>query len=134
MTGFEAWEHINKTSVVLKEIMEHVKAIRVLEKELVSLNTDDICEDFDLHKPIQGQSLWRNLERIEKRSSSYAQTQQQFDEDPCYSTLDLVVQKLLHTPKSPLLLKGCSIHSLGKSVQFCISGEVDGSVFGQNHG
>jgi hypothetical protein len=128
----ETWKHQEDTFKLQREIMEHVKAIRSLEEKLVSLRTDDLCEDLDLES-IPCQSLWRNLELIEKNPSSYSQTQQQFDEEPCYSTLDLVVQKLLHTPKSPLQMKGCSIHSLGKSVQFCISGEVDENVFGQNH-
>ena len=128
----ETWKHQEDTFKLQREIMEHVKAIRSLEEKLVSLRTDDLCEDLDLES-IPSQSLWRNLELIEKNPSSYSQTQQQFDEEPCYSTLDLVVQKLLHTPKSPLRMKGCSIHSLGKSVQFCISGEVDENAFGQNH-
>ena len=128
----ETWKHQEDTFKLQREIMEHVKAIRSLEEKLVSLRTDDLCEDLDLES-IPSQSLWRNLELIEKNPSSYSQTQQQFDEEPCYSTLDLVVQKLLHTPKSPLRMKGCSIHSLGKSVQFCISGEVDENAFRQNH-
>lgn len=101
----ETWKHQEDTFKLQREIMEHVKAIRSLEEKLVSLRTDDLCEDLDLES-IPSQSLWRNLELIEKNPSSYSQTQQQFDEEPCYSTLDLVVQKLLHTPKSPLRMKG----------------------------
>lgn len=123
----ETWKHQEDTFKLQREIMEHVKAIRSLEEKLVSLRTDDLCEDLDLES-IHSQSLWRNLELIEKKPSSYTRNDVRFDEDPCYATLDLVVEKLLHTPKSPLHLKGCSIQSLGTSVRFCISGVIDENI------
>lgn len=124
----ESWSHIGITTNIQEQIMKHMNAIRSLEEELECLRTDDICQDFDLDKPIHGESLWRNLELIEKKPSSYTRNDVRFDEDPCYATLDLVVEKLLHTPKSPLQLKGCSIQSWGTSVRFCISGVIDGST------
>lgn len=120
---------VNRGFDIQREIMEHAEAIWKLEAELERLRTDDICDDTRVFDSIPMQSLWRNLELIEKRPSSYGKSHSPFAEDPCYAVLDLVVEKLLHTPKSPLQLRGCSIHSQGKSVRFCISGEVDGSTF-----
>lgn len=65
----ETWKHQEDTFKLQREIMEHVKAIRSLEEKLVSLRTDDLCEDLDLES-IPSQSLWRNLELIEKNPSS----------------------------------------------------------------
>lgn len=124
----QSWSHIGITTNIQEQIMVHMNAIRSLEEELELLRTDDICQDFDMDKPIRGESLWRNLELIEKKSSSYTRNDVRFDEDPCYATLDLVVEKLLHTPKSPLQLKGCSIQSFGTSVRFCISGVIDENI------
>lgn len=124
----QSWSHIGITTNIQEQIMAHMNAIRSLEEELERLRTDDICQDFDMDKPIRGESLWRNLELIEKKPSSYTRNDVRFDEDPCYATLDLVVEKLLHTPKSPLQLKGCSIQSLGTSVRFCISGVIDENI------
>lgn len=124
----DSWIYNGITTSIQEQIMEHMNAIRSLEEELERLRTDDICQDFDMDKPIRGESLWRNLELIEKKPSSYTRNDVRFDEDPCYATLDLVVEKLLHTPKSPLQLKGCSIQSLGTSVRFCISGVIDENI------
>jgi hypothetical protein len=124
----DSWIYNGITTSIQEQIMEHMNAIRSLEEELERLRTDDICQDFDMDKPIRGESLWRNLELIEKKPSSYTRNEVRFDEDPCYATLDLVVEKLLHTPKSPLQLKGCSIQSWGTSVRFCISGVIDENI------
>ena len=124
----DSWIYNGITTSIQEQIMEHMNAIRSLEEELERLRTDDICQDFDMDKPIRGESLWRNLELIEKKPSSYTRNDVRFDEDPCYATLDLVVEKLLHTPKSPLQLKGCSIQSWGTSVRFCISGVIDENI------
>lgn len=124
----ESWSYIGITTNIQEQIMEHMNAIRSLEEELEHLKADDICQDFDLDKPIHSESLWRNLGLIEKKPSSYALNKVRFDEDPCYATLDLVVKKLLHTPNLPLQLRGCSIQSWGTSVRFCISGVVDGKT------
>lgn len=124
----QSWSHIGITTNIQEQIMEHMNAIRSLEEELERLRTDDICQDFDMDNAIRGESLWRNLELIEKKPSSYTRNDVRFDEDPCYATLDLVVEKLLHTPKSPLQLKGCSIQSWGTSVRFCISGVIDENI------
>lgn len=131
--NYKIGKHNNRPFEIQRDIIEHVKAIRSLEKELLSLGADDLCEDLDLDGSIQGQSLWRNLERIENYPLGYSRTDQQFCVEPCYSTLDLLVQKLLHTPKLGLQWQGCSMHSLGKCVQFCISGEVDESIFLNTH-
>lgn len=125
---FDSWIYNGITTSIQEQIMEHMNAIRSLEEELERLKTDDICQDFDMDNAIRGESLWRNLELIEKKPSSYTRNDVRFDEDPCYATLDLVVEKLLHTPKSPLQLKGCSIQSLGTSVRFCISGVIDENI------
>jgi hypothetical protein len=124
----DSWIYNGITTSIQEQIMEHMNAIRSLEEELEHLKTDDICQDFDMDNAIRGESLWRNLELIEKKPSSYTRNDVRFDEDPCYATLDLVVEKLLHTPKSPLQLKGCSIQSLGTSVRFCISGVIDENI------
>lgn len=124
----DSWIYNGITTSIQEQIMEHMNAIRSLEEELERLKTDDICQDFDMGNAIRGESLWRNLELIEKKPSSYTRNDVRFDEDPCYATLDLVVEKLLHTPKSPLQLKGCSIQSLGTSVRFCISGVIDENI------
>lgn len=124
----DSWTYNGITTSIQEQIMEHMNAIRSLEEELERLKTDDICQDFDMDNAIRGESLWRNLELIEKKPSSYTRNDVRFDEDPCYATLDLVVEKLLHTPKSPLQLKGCSIQSLGTSVRFCISGVIDENI------
>lgn len=124
----DSWIYNGITTSIQEQIMEHMNAIRSLEEELERLKTDDICQDFDMDNAIRGESLWRNLELIEKKPSSYTRNDVRFDEDPCYATLDLVVEKLLHTPKSPLQLKGCSIQSLGTSVRFCISGVIDDNI------
>lgn len=124
----DSWIYNGITTSIQEQIMEHMNAIRSLEEELERLKTDDICQDFDMDNAIRGESLWRNLELIEKKPSSYTRNDVRFDEDPCYATLDLVVEKLLHTPKSPLQLKGCSIQSLGTSVRFCISGVIDENI------
>lgn len=124
----DSWIYNGITTSIQEQIMEHMNAIRSLEEELERLKTDDICQDFDMDNAIRGESLWRNLELIEKKPSSYTRNEVRFDEDPCYATLDLVVEKLLHTPKSPLQLKGCSIQSLGTSVRFCISGVIDENI------
>lgn len=124
----DSWIYNGITTSIQEQIMEHMNAIRSLEDELERLKTDDICQDFDMDNAIRGESLWRNLELIEKKPSSYTRNDVRFDEDPCYATLDLVVEKLLHTPKSPLQLKGCSIQSLGTSVRFCISGVIDENI------
>lgn len=128
--GFDALAHDARIGEIQSKITEHVQAIFDLEKELDTLRTDDIFEVVDYATPIPTQNLWRNLERIEKRPSSYDKSHLPFVEEPCYAVLDLVVEKLLHTPISPLQLRGCSIHSRGTSVRFCISGEVDGNDFG----
>lgn len=132
--GFDALAHDARIGEIQSKITEHVQAIFDLEKELDTLRTDDIFEVVDYATPIPTQNLWRNLSRIEKRPSGYAQSRSRFDEDPCYAVLDLVVEKLLHTPISSLQLRGCSIHSRGTSVRFCISGEVDGNDFVRTHG
>lgn len=124
----DSWIYNGITTSIQEQIMEHMNAIRSLEEELERLKTDDICQDFDMDNAIRGESLWRNLELIEKKPSSYTRNDVRFDEDPCYATLDLVVEKLLHTPKSPLQLKGCSIQSWGTSVRFCISGVIDENI------
>lgn len=124
----DSWIYNGITTSIQEQIMEHMNAIRSLEEELERLKTDDICQDFDMDNAIRDESLWRNLELIEKKPSSYTRNDVRFDEDPCYATLDLVVEKLLHTPKSPLQLKGCSIQSLGTSVRFCISGVIDENI------
>lgn len=124
----DSWIYNGITTSIQEQIMEHMNAIRSLEEELERLKTDDICQDFDMDNAIRGESLWRNLELIEKKPSSYTRNEVRFDEDPCYATLDLVVEKLLHTPKSPLQLKGCSIQSWGTSVRFCISGVIDENI------
>lgn len=124
----DSWIYNGITTSIQEQIMEHMNAIRSLEEELERLKTDDICQNFDMDNAIRGESLWRNLELIEKKPSSYTRNDVRFDEDPCYATLDLVVEKLLHTPKSPLQLKGCSIQSLGTSVRFCISGVIDENI------
>lgn len=124
----DSWIYNGITTNIQEQIMEHMNAIRSLEEELERLKTDDICQDFDMDNAIRGESLWRNLELIEKKPSSYTRNEVRFDEDPCYATLDLVVEKLLHTPKSPLQLKGCSIQSWGTSVRFCISGVIDENI------
>ncbi len=125
---------VNRGFDIQREIIEHAEAIWKLEAELDLLRTDDICDDTGVFDPIPTQSLWRSLERIEKRPSSYDKSHLPFVEEPCYAVLDLVVEKLLHTPISPLQLRGCSIHSRGTSVRFCISGEVDGNDFVRTHG
>lgn len=132
--GFDALAHDARIGEIQSKITEHVQAIFDLEKELDTLRTDDIFEVVDYATPIPTQNLWRNLERIEKRPSSYDKSHLPFVEEPCYAVLDLVVEKLLHTPISPLQLRGCSIHSRGTSVRFCISGEVDGNDFVRTHG
>lgn len=124
----DSWIYNGITTSIQEQIMEHMNAIRSLEEELERLKTDDICQDFDMDNAIRGESLWRNLELIEKKPSSYTRNEVRFDEDPCYATLDLVVEKLLHTPRSPLQLKGCSIQSWGTSVRFCISGVIDENI------
>lgn len=122
------WEYVYAVTRIHDEITEHVKAIHALEAELGRLGSDDLCDDTGIYDTIPTQSLWRSLERIEKCPSGYDGSGLPFDEDPCHVVLDLVVEKLLRTPKWPLQLRGCSIHSQGKSVRFCISGEVDGNT------
>lgn len=117
---------------IQREIMKHAEAIWKLEAELVRFRTDDICDDTGSFDPIPTQSLWRNLERIEKCPSSHGKNLLPVSEFPCDAVLDLLVEKLLRTPKSVFQLRGCSIRSRGMSCQFCISGEVDGSRLEQN--
>lgn len=89
----DSWIYNGITTSIQEQIMEHMNAIRSLEEELERLKTDDICQDFDMDNAIRGESLWRNLELIEKKPSSYTRNDVRFDEDPCYATLDLVVEK-----------------------------------------
>lgn len=131
---FDVLAHEARTAEIQNQITEHVQAILDLEKELEARRTDEMFEMLDFDTPIPEQNLWKNLSRIEKMPSSYAQSCSRFDEDPCYVVLDLVVGKLLRTPKSPLQMRGCSIHSRGTSVRFYISGEVDGNTFAQTYG
>lgn len=109
------------------KIMECVEEIIRCEDELVSLGIDDMFsrveDDTDF--------FWRNFRWIQNGRTTLAGNLGRYSEISCHAVAALLEQTMLPKPQQGLLMRGCSTLLQGNHVRFCISGEVDESIYEQ---
>ena len=120
---------VSKAAIVRREIelqdriVSCMETIRDCEKELMSLRRTDLWDSgFNTRE-----SLWLDLQRVQRGHVSYEYYLGKYGEDPCFAIAALL-EKQLPTLQSGLRMQGCSILVQDRCGRFCITGQVDESI------